>query len=115
MVEEGMIGPLQMCILRYLWGSGTRHIRQIRDAVLLDYQVTPNAIDVTIGKMCKSGLVERRGLGQYIALVAPPDVQPSDLIVQATLDRLFADYPDAVASYLTYRGWVIAHDSALAA
>lgn len=110
-----MIGPLQMCILRYLWGNGVRQIRQIRDAVLRDYQVTPNAVDVTLGNMCKAGLVERRGTGWYIALVAPPDVQPADLIVQAVLDRLFADYPDAVVSYLAYRGWEQTHDAAFAA
>lgn len=110
-----MIGPLQMCILRYLWCNGTRHIRQIRSAALLDYHVEENTVDVTIGKMVKAGIVERRGVGWYRALAAPPEVQPADLIVQATLDRLFADYPDAVTSYLAYRGWKQAHDAALAA
>lgn len=99
------MGYLQTYILEYLQGAGPRTNAQIRDAVSQEYQVHSNTITVTLGRMRRGGLLERRRCGLYAVSRRGVMRSCDRMLVAGTLDRLEKEFGEALEMELARRGW----------
>jgi len=102
-----LTGSARYAAIAYAQEHGTVSVRALDGLLARRGAVDSNVAAATLYRLAKEGLLERVARGVYalgpasseLTTLAPP------VIVLATLDKLEADYPDALAAELHRRGW----------
>lgn len=98
---QAVLGELEAAVMEVFWRRGDSCIKDVHDALAATRQIAYTTVQTTVERLCRKGLVSRRGHGRtftYLAAVGKDEFLAC--MAKRVLGALFGNFPEPTLASL---------------